>query len=127
MDEKNELLNQLEEISQTIKTDNDAYNELNKSLKANKDKVKQLLKTLELSEYVSKNGVKMSITDIDKSFLNKQQTLEFLHNNKLDKFIHTQEYFDEAELTMAICNGEINPLDLSKFKVEKHEIRLNIK
>lgn len=103
------------------------YKSMEKIIKSEKDIVKSLCIDLKLDTFESRSGKKISITHIDKSFLDPAMTIEWLKNNGFEKYVKTKEYFDEAEIAMAIVNDEIKAQDLAPFTVAKEELRLNIK
>jgi phage host-nuclease inhibitor protein Gam len=102
------------------------YKALDKQMTENKSIIKTLCLDLKLDTYEF-SGKKVSITHVDKSFLDIGPTIEYLKKNGLERFIKTKEYFDEAELAMAIVNNEIKAEELAPFTVQKEEVRLNIK
>lgn len=103
------------------------YKATGKIITENKNTIKEIFANKDLSEFTTDSGVKASITTIDKSTLNETEVLNYFHNHGLDKYIKTKEYFDEAEVAMAIANNELNASDFAPFMIEKTEIRLNIK
>lgn len=121
--------NKLEELTKAVDfvcSNKNAFNELDKAIKTNKDKIKALCQELNLSEFSTDAG-RITISEVDKSYLDEYQTLEYLKKNNLTDYIKTKEYFDEAELMMAISNGKLNAPDLNEFIIDKKEIRVNIK
>ena len=121
-DRKERLENAIQKIAE-IEPD---YKALDKQVKENKDIIKSLCLDMKLDSYEA-HGKKVSISHVDKSYLDIGPTIEYLKKNGLEKFVKTREYFDEAELAMAIVNNEIKAEDLAQFTVQKEEIRLNIK
>lgn len=124
---KDDRIEKLETAISKIAEIEPDYKQLEKQIKSEKETVKSLCIDLKYDSYESKCGKKISITHVDKSFLDEFKTLEWLRNNGLEKYIKTKEYFDEAELAMAIVNQEIKAEDLAPFTVQKEELRLNIK
>ena len=102
------------------------YSSLDKVMKENKATVKSLCVELGFDSYEA-HGKKITISHVDKSFLDIAPTIEWLKQNGFEKYVKTREYFDEAELAMAIVNNEIKAEDLAPFTVSKEELRLNIK
>ena len=103
------------------------YKRLSSLVTTYKDTAKDLCKQLNVTEFTSTNGGKVSLTSIDKSFLDPARTIEWLKQNGYERFIKTKEYFDDAEIAMAIINNELDATALAQFQVEKTEYRLNIK
>lgn len=102
------------------------YLRLDKEVKEMKAKIKELMKIAATDEY-DEDGVHVWLTRIDKSYLHKESVLRFLKDNNLGDLIVTTESFDDASIIMAAHQGRINPADLAPFKIDKEEIRLNIK
>lgn len=102
------------------------YLKLDKQVREIKAKIKSLMQIAATDEF-NEDGVRVWLTHIDKSYLHKESVLRFLKDNKLDDLIITTESFDDASILMAAHQGRINAADLAPFKVEKEEIRLNIK
>ena len=123
VESKNEQLDKA--IAKIAETEKD-YKALESVMKQNKDTVKSLCIELGLDSYEA-HGKKVTISHVDKSYLDIGPTIEYLKKNGLEKFVKTKEYFDEAELAMAIVNNEIKAEDLAQFTVQKEEVRLNIK
>lgn len=120
---KQELLDDAVSKIAEIKSNYDA---LDKTYKENKDTIKTLCTELGLEKY-NKNGIKISLSHVDKSYLEEGPVLEYLKKNNLSKSIKTKEYFDEAEIAMAIANNELNAAELSPFIVKKEQINIYIK
>lgn len=117
---------QLESAVAKIAEIKPTYDSLDKSYKENKDLIKNLCNELNYDNYES-CGIKISFSHVDKSYLEEGPVLEYLRKNNLTKFIKTKEYFDEAEIAMAIANNEIKAEDLSPFIVKKEQINMYIK
>lgn len=124
---KDDRIEKLENAIDKIAEIEPDYKKLEKQMKSEKEIVKSLCIDLGFDAYEGKCGKKVSISHIDKSFLDPAQTLEWLRTHGFEKYIKTQEYFDEAEIAMAIVNNEIKAEDLAPFTVAKEELRLNIK
>lgn len=102
------------------------YLKLDKQVKEYKARIKELMQIAATDEF-NEGGVKIWLTHIDKSYLHKESVIRFLKDNNLTDLIVTTEDFDDASIIMAAQHGRINAADLAPFKVEKEEIRLNIK
>ena len=124
---KDPLETRLNYLSRTIKQKNDNKNCLSKEVEATKSEIKIILNTLNLTEFIGDTGTTLSLSEIDKTTLNEEFTIKYLKDKGLNQFVHTKEYFDETELAMAVARGEVNPVDLAPFRIEKKEIRLIIK
>ena len=120
-------IQQLEDAIDKIAEIEPQFKTMEKVMKTQKDVVKSLCLDLKYDSFESRSGKKISLTHIDKSFLDPAQTIEWLRSHGFEHYIKTKEYFDEAELAMAIVNEEIKAEDLAPFTVAKEEIRLNIK
>lgn len=125
-EEQNEL-KKLEECVDKVGELNDTYKTLGKQLTENKDTIRTLLSKLKYDDYTSPNGTRVTTSTIDKSYLDEELVLNYLREHGLEKFIKTKEFFDQTEIAMAIANNEIAAEDLAPFRVEKVEVRLNIK
>jgi len=109
-----------------MKESNLKKKEFTNKLDLQKERFKELADILGVNEYHDE-FVKVTITEIDKSFLREDETLDYLRKNNLTEYIHTKEFFDYAELEMAAVQKKIKPQDLAQFKEEKSERRINIK
>jgi len=117
---------ELAELSLSMKESNLKKKEFTNKLDLQKERFKELADILGVNEYHDE-FVKVTITEIDKSFLREDETLDYLRKNNLTEYIHTKEFFDYAELEMAAVQKKIKPQDLAQFKEEKSERRINIK
>lgn len=106
---------------------NETYKSMGKQITENKDIIKELLTELNMNDFTSPSGVHVTTTTIDKSFLDEQLVLTYLKEHGFEKYIKTKEFFDQTEIAMAVANNEIPAADLAPFRVEKTEVRLNIK
>lgn len=122
-----EKYSQLAKAVETVTSLDTQYKQTGKIISENKDIIKKLCGELCIDNYETPNGSKISITEIDKSYLNEAEVLNYLRTNKLDKFIKTKEYYDETEIAMAIANNELKAEDFVPFTIEKKEVRLNFK
>jgi len=120
---KQELLDAAVEKLAEIKPE---YDVLDKTFKENKETVKSLCSELGLERY-EKCGLKISFSHVDKSYLEEAPVLEYLKKNGFERFVKTKEYFDEAEIAMAIANNELSAEDLNAFIVKKEQINMYIK
>lgn len=102
------------------------YLKLDKQVKEYKAQIKELMKIAATDEF-NEDGVRVWLTHIDKSYLHKESVIRYLKENNLNDLIITTEDFDDASIVMAAQHGRFNVADLAPFKVEKEEIRLNIK
>ena len=116
----------LKELVVELKTTNNQANELSKKANALKTTAKALMNDIGTDTF-EENGVTLSLSKIDKSFLDETKTLEFLKSTGNEELVHTREYFDTTEILGKVQRGEINAEDLIPLKVDKFEIRLNIK
>ena len=124
--EKQIKLEKLKAACEFICQNNKSYKDLDKAINIQKNIIKSLYEELEITEVETDNG-KITISEIDKSYLDEFQTIEYLKANNLTEFIKTREYFDNAEIMMAISNGKINAAELNKFIIPKKEVRVNVK
>jgi hypothetical protein len=122
-----EKYSQLAKAVETVTSLDTQYKQTGKIISENKDIIKKLCSELCIDSYETPNGSKISVTEIDKSYLNEAEVLNYLRTNKLDKFIKTKEYYDETEIAMAIANNELKAEDFVPFTIEKKEVRLNFK
>lgn len=125
-EELNKMGEELKELCLSMKENNLKKKEYTNKLDLQKDRFKELADILGVTEYKDE-FVKVSITEIDKSFLREEETLNYLRKNNLTEFIHTKEFFDYAELEMAAVQKKIKPQELAQFKETKMEKRINIK
>lgn len=126
IEDKNRATDELRVICKTIRDENRQVNNMSKTLEEKKKKVKEILGMLELNEF-EYEGVKLTITEVEKSKLDEFQTIQYLKENGLNQYVKTREYFDEAELIIAAQEGLLNLKSLEQFIIHKKEIRLNIK
>lgn len=127
-----EEINQ-EELYAQLKKVGAEYKQNKKEEKVYKDltskqntEIKEILTKLGIDNFEDEN-FKVSISTIDKSYLDETLVLKYLREHNLEKYIRTREYFEPDDLVIASNNGEINLEDLSSMKIEKIETRLNIK
>ena len=116
---------ELEQAIDFVVANDSVCKALEKQLKDRKSLIKEICLELGNDTYESQSGHTVKLTRVDKSFLQPEQTLEYLKNNGLEKYIRTKEYFDEAEIAMAIAHGDIKGEELAPFIVKQEEIRLN--
>lgn len=102
------------------------YLNLDKQIKERKAQIKNLMQDAAIDTF-EEDGVKIWLTRIDKSYLHKESTLRYLKDKGLDDLVVVTESFDDASILMAAHQGRINLADLAQFKVDKEEVRLNIK
>lgn len=117
---------ELATLSLSMKENNQLKKECSNKLDLQKERFKELAEALGVNEYHDE-FVKVTITEIDKSFLREEETLKYLRDNNLTDYIHTKEFFDYAELEMAAVQKKLKPQDLAQFRETKFEKRINIK
>lgn len=117
---------ELASLSLSMKENNQLKKEYSNRLDLQKERFKELADILGVNEYRDE-FVKITITDIDKSFLREEDTLNYLKANNLTEYVHTKEFFDYAELEMAAVQKKLKPQDLAQFRETKTERRINIK
>lgn len=122
---KDDKLATLAKAIDSVHDKNKDYKELESFMKSQKSTIKEIMCELNLTNFETPNGNKATVSVVDKSFMNPELTLQYLKEHGLTQFIHTREYFDEAEIAMAIANAEINAQDLAPFVVKQTEYRLN--
>lgn len=120
------LTKELKEISIEYREKNNQKKILEKDLDTKKVRIKEIFEALGENAYKD-DDVNVYQTITDKSYLDEANTLKFLKEHGLEKYIKTKEYFEPDELTMAILNKEIDASELAQFKVDKKEIRLYVK
>lgn len=103
----------------------DETNMKTKMLDKLKKEFRELAEKLGIKEFESPEA-RVTITEVDKSYLDEKPTLEYLHSKGLEEFIHTKEFFDYAELGMGVTQNKIVGADLNQFLIKKIETRLNI-
>ena len=121
-----EFKNRLDDILPKLYEQNEVQKSSKKEVDAYKDEVKSLFEELNINEY-SVNGIKVSITEIEKSSLKEALVIEYLKSNGLNHLVKTKEYIDESEILMAASRNEFNPLDLEPFMSVEIQKRINIK
>lgn len=126
MEENEILLKRLKEISLEYRELNKTSKEYNKKLDERKVEIKDILGKLDKSDFKD-DDIKITLTTIDKSYLEELPTIKYLKSKGLDKYIRQKEYFEPDELIIAANNGELNLEELAQFKVEKTEQRLTIR
>lgn len=102
------------------------YKDIEKRYDEKKQKYKAFLTQNKLTGYEDDN-FKVMMTEIEKQSLDEEKTLAYLKQKKLDKYIHTKEYFIIEELYMAATKNEFNPADLSEFRKITKEQRITIR
>ena len=115
----NEIIPKFYEINETAKSskkESDSY----------KDEIKNIFEELDISEY-SSQGIKVSVTKIEKTSLIEPLVIEYLKSHNLNHLVKSKEYIDEAEILMAASKGELNVVDLEPFTNTKIENRINVK
>jgi len=119
------LSNQLKELCHKMNETNKLKKEYEKQLEQDKKEFKKIIEELGVTEYQDES-VKVSLTVVDKSYLAETPTLNYLKEKGLSEYIHTKEFFDYTELTMAATQNKIKLEDLSEFLEKKEESRINI-
>ena len=117
----------LDKLLESTKSKNDACKVLTDEVKAGREEIKNILQAANETKYVGQNGISVSILDVDKTTFNQELVIKYLREKRLDKYIHTKEYFDESEIAMAMARKEIDAADFAPFTIEKHELRVLIK
>ena len=105
----------------------DEYKSYEKIIKDSKNIIKEIALKHKLEKVTSTAGNTVTITEIDKSYLDVTATIDYLKKNNLSKYVKTKEYFDEAELIMDMSNGILNAADFAPLMVDKKEYRINFK
>lgn len=127
MEENQELLySRLKEIGVEYKNNKKEEKRYKDLASSQNNEIKDILEKLNINNFEDEN-FKVSITKIDKSSLDETLVLKYLKEHGLEKYIRTKEYFEPDDLVIASNNGDLNIEDLSSFKIEKFETRLNIK
>ena len=121
-----EFKNRLDDILPKLYEQNEVQKSSKKEVDSYKDEVKALFEELGINEY-SVDGIKVSITEIEKSSLKEALVIEYLKSKGLNHLIKTKEYIDESEILMAASRNEFNPLDLEPFMSVEIQKRINIK
>ena len=114
------------ELCRQMKQKRDEYSRADKELSALKKEFKELAAVMGISQFETE-GAAVSITEIDKSYLDEKPTIQYLRDHGLEEFIHSKEYFEYAELGMGVAQNKINATDLNPFLIKKIETRINIK
>ena len=123
---RQQLYTKLKNIAKDYRESKKQENALISENKKKSNEIKSILEELELDNFQDED-LKVSITVIDKSYLDETPLLKYLKDNNLEKYIRTKEYFEPDDLIIASNNGELNLEDIAKFKIEKTEKRLNVK
>lgn len=123
---RQEQYTKLKEIGIVYRENKKTYNALEKETDKQKSEIKEILSNLGITEFKD-DDIKLTITTIDKSYLDSELTLKYLKEHGLLKYVRTKEYFEPDDLIIASNNGELNLEELSQYKVEKIETRLNVK
>lgn len=127
---KNEVMSKQQRLEEVVTSVGQIYktsSELSKKVTEYKNEIKSLFLELNLKEFVSATGSKVTMTAVDKSTVDSDQLINYLKEHNLEQFIHTREYIDESEIAYAVAQNVINAADLGPMTVEKTEYRLNIK
>ncbi|MEG1565826.1 MAG: hypothetical protein RR342_03715 [Bacilli bacterium] len=120
------LEDELKHLCYDMKVNDKAKKAYEKKLDDQKKRFKEIVAQLDTDKFEDED-VKVSMSTIDKSYLDPDNTLAFLKENNLNEYIHIKEFFDYSELTMAATQNKINPKDLSQFVIKKFETRITIK
>lgn len=123
---KKEPKDKLRELALSLKEKNIQKKQNETELKALKDEFKSLAKELGVDSYKDED-VKVSISEISKISFDSEGVIQVLKQRGLDKYIHTKEYFDEAEIAMAITKNELKAEEIKPFMSETNETRINIR
>ena len=116
----------MSEICNLMKRKRDEYSKAEKELSALKKEFKELAAKMGVSQFETPEAA-VSITEIDKSFLDEKPTIQYLKDHGLSDYIHSKEYFEYAELGMGVTQNKINAAELNQFLIKKVETRINIK
>lgn len=106
-----------------LRAERDRYS---KMFEAKKEEFRKICEERGIDSYKDED-ISARIVDVDKSYLDEEPTLRMLRDKKLEKYIHTKEYFNYEELMMAVTKKEIPAEELKQFMIEKHEKRVNIR
>ena len=121
-----DINNRLKEFSYEIKDLYDKYKDIEKRYEEKKAAYKNFLSENNLQGY-DDDSMRIKMTEVEKQTLDEEKTLMYLRQKKLDKYIHTKEYFIIEELYMAATRNEFNPADLNEFRKVIKEQRLHFK
>lgn len=117
---------ELQQLAQESRDLLKEYLKLDKQVKERKAKIKNLMEDAAIDTFED-GGVKIWLTRVDKSYLHKESTLRYLKDKGLNDLVVVTESFDDASILMAAHRGRINLADLAQFKIDKEEVRLNIR
>ena len=121
-----EFKNRLDDILPKLYEQNEVQKSSKKEVDSYKDEVKALFEELNIKEY-SVDGIKVSITEVEKSSLKEALVIEYLKSKGLSHLVKTKEYIDESEILMAASRNEFDALDLEPFMNVEIQKRINIK
>lgn len=121
-----EFKNRLDDILPKLYEQNEVQKSSKKEVDSYKDEVKALFEELNIKEY-SVDGIKVSITEVEKSSLKEALVIEYLKSKGLNHLVKTKEYIDESEILMAASRNEFDALDLEPFMNVEIQKRINIK
>lgn len=119
-------LEELQQLSMVIRDCYKTFKSAEKILEDKKQEFKKMAKELDV-DLVENEKIKISLSTVDKSFLDVEPTIAFLRNSGMTQYIHQKDYFMDEEITLAISRREIEPQDLAPFLISKSETRMNIK
>ena len=95
--------------------------------------IKNILTSVNMDN-ISVEGYKVSVTHIDKSYMDTDKLLAFIKaefpKELQERVIKTREYVDEDVLESIMYKNEIDDkikADMAKCMVEKEELRLNVR
>lgn len=123
---KEELELKLKELCHSMKVNNTAKKEFESKLEAEKKEFKKLVETLGVDFYQD-DSVKVSLTAVEKIEFDEEHIIQYLKDNNLNEYIHTKEFFVDAELTMAATQNKIKLEDLAPFCKKTVQSRINIR
>lgn len=123
---RQDLYAKLKDVGNAYRENKKTYNALEKETDKQKAEIKEILSQLEVDNFKD-DDIKITITTIDKSYLDNELTLKYLKEHGLEKYIRTKEYFEPDDLIIASNNGELDLTEISQFKVEKTETRLTVR
>ena len=131
---RDEQIQKLSELVPNYIKNNTECNAIKKLVSKDSSEIKEIMTSLKLDDFNGVDGYSVSITHIDKSYMDTEKLLNFIKANfskeLQERVIKTREYVDEDVLESIMYKNEIDEktvADMSKCMVEKEELRLNIK
>ena len=128
---------QIEKLKQIIPdyiTNNTECNAIKKLVSKGSTEIKDIMTSLKIDTFDEIDGYTVSITHVDKSYMDMDKLLMFVKSNfpkeLQERVIKTREYIDEDALENIMYKNEIDDdtkANMAKCMVEKEELRLNIK